>query len=111
MKEENIPDRGDLIYINFSPQSGSEQAGYRPAIILSPKLFNKGKFIAVCPITRQRKGYPFEVDLPEESTIEGVILTNQVKTFDWRSRGIKIKGHAPDEITEICIKYIQRYLF
>lgn len=99
--EEKIPKKGDLIYINFSPQSGSEQAGYRPAIVLSPRLFNKGKLIAVCPITNQRKGYPFGVASSEESTINEVILTNQIKTFDWKSRRIKIKGQVSNELTEI----------
>lgn len=111
MIDEQIPEKGDLVFINFSPQSGSEQAGYRPAIVLSPKLFNKGKFIALCPITRQKKGYPFEVSLPKDSPIEGVILTDQIKTFDWRSRGIQIKGQASDSITEECISYVQRYVF
>ncbi|GGJ94960.1 endoribonuclease MazF [Lentibacillus kapialis] len=110
MIDESIPDKGDLIFINFSPQSGSEQAGHRPAIVLSPKLFNKGKFVALCPITRKHKGYPFEVLLPEDSPIEGVILTDQIRTFDWRSRGLTIKGQAPEDISQKCIDLIHTFI-
>lgn len=65
-----VPDRGDLVYLDFNPQLEHEQAGTRPGIVLSPKLFNQ-----VCPITRQQKGYPFEIALPSGLAIEGVILT------------------------------------
>ncbi|WP_010531723.1 type II toxin-antitoxin system PemK/MazF family toxin [Lentibacillus jeotgali] len=110
MIDESIPDKGDLVFINFSPQSGSEQAGHRPAIVLSPKLFNKGKFVALCPITKKQKGYPFEVPLPEGSPIEGVILADQIRTFDWRSRGLKIKGQAPEAISEKCVDLIHTFI-
>lgn len=59
-----VPDKRDLIYLNFSPQSGHEQSGHRPAIVLSPKLFNQNTFLIACPITNQEKGYPFEVKIP-----------------------------------------------
>lgn len=105
-----IPDKGDLVHLNFSPQSGHEQSGVRPGIVLSPKLFNQGQFLAICPITSKIKGYPFEVELPEGSAIKGVILTDQVRTVDWRSRNLNIKDRAPDEITTTCLKRIYTFL-
>src|SRR4051794_5789960 len=99
-----VPDRGDLVYVNFDPQAGHEQAGKRPAIVLSPKAFNDiTNFAIVCPITRQEKGYPFEVKLPSGLPIEGVVLTDQVKSLDWKARGFNIKGHVSEEIVEVCL--------
>lgn len=71
-----VPEKGDLVYLNISLISGHKQAGVTPAIVLSPKLFNKGNFIVVCPITKQKK-YPIEVELNADLPIEGVVLTDQ----------------------------------
>ncbi|WP_010531892.1 type II toxin-antitoxin system PemK/MazF family toxin [Lentibacillus jeotgali] len=106
-----IPEQGDLVFTNFNPQVGREQAGYRPGIVLSPKAFNRDThFAAVCPITSKKKGYPFEVDLPEGLSIEGVILTDQVRTIDWRSRLLSIKDKAPEEVLESCINRVHAYI-
>ncbi|MCH1626446.1 endoribonuclease MazF [Fredinandcohnia quinoae] len=106
-----VPDRGDLVYLNFNPQAGHEQAGTRPAIVLSPKSFNEVTgFSIVCPITRQQKGYPFEVALPNGLGIEGVILTDQVKSLDWRARNFSIKGQVPKDIVEDCLNLIHTFL-
>lgn len=123
-----IPDRGDLIVLNFNPQAGHEQAGRRNAIVLSPKAFNDATgFIAVCPITNQKKGYPFEVDLPNEGIplddngfpITGVILTDQIKSLDWTVRNLKVlKKYNPkdaqieviDAIIDECLAKIGTYL-
>jgi mRNA interferase MazF len=106
-----VPDRGDLVYVNFTPQSGHEQAGRRPAIVLSPKLFNqKTGFAVLCPITRQKKGYPFEVELPSCLAIKGVILTDQLKSLDWRARQLQIVGRVPDEIVSKCLELIHTFL-
>lgn len=105
-----VPDKGDLIFLNFSPQTGHEQKGYRPAIVLSPKLFNNGTFVIVCPITSQIKGYPFEVKLPEGLEIHGAILTDQLRSLDWRSRNIKVVCKAPEEIVQECLDKISTYL-
>ncbi|QKY71382.1 type II toxin-antitoxin system PemK/MazF family toxin [Lentibacillus sp. CBA3610] len=105
-----VLEQGDLIYINFSPQSGHEQRGMRPAIVLSPSLFNQGAFIAVCPITKEKKGYPFEIELPDDLPVYGVILTDQIRTLDWRSRSAGLKGKAPQEIVEKCFNRIHTYL-
>ncbi|MCQ4087919.1 type II toxin-antitoxin system PemK/MazF family toxin [Saccharibacillus sp. JS10] len=86
-----IPSRGDLIWLNFDPQAGREQAGTRPAIVISEYDFNHVTgFAVVCPITNQSKGYAFEVALPSDSAFTGVILTDQFKSLDVRKRKIKI---------------------
>lgn len=106
-----IPARGDLVYVNFTPQSGHEQAGTRPGIVLSPKDFNQATgFAVVCPITRQAKGYPFEVALPDGLAIEGVVLTDQVKSLDWHSRQFNVKGQAPQEVVTDCLDLIHTFL-
>ena len=82
-----IPNRGDLVWINFNLQSGHEQAGRRPALILSPSSYNSKVGLAIlCPITSKIKGYPFEVNIPEKLEINGVILSDQIKSLDWKIR-------------------------
>jgi mRNA interferase MazF len=82
-----IPKRGDVIRINFNPQAGHEQAGRRPALVLSPASYNgKVGLVILCPITNQVKGYPFEVAIPVGLPISGVVLADQVKSLDWRVR-------------------------
>lgn len=82
-----IPDRGDVVWISLNPQAGHEQAGRRPALILSPADYNKKAGLAIlCPITNQIKGYPFEVIIPESKDVDGVILADQVKSLDWQAR-------------------------
>lgn len=82
------PNQGDFIWIKFSPQAGSEQAGTRPAIVLSPQKYNQAAGLClVCPITSQIKGYPFEYVIPSNPHIAGVILTDQLKSIDWTVRG------------------------
>ncbi|WLR51907.1 type II toxin-antitoxin system PemK/MazF family toxin [Bacillus tianshenii] len=107
----HAPERGDLVYINFNPQSGHEQAGTRPGIILSPQAFNHATgFAVVCPITRQQKGYPFEVPLPSSLAIEGVILTDQIKSLDWKARKLVIKDRAPEDVITDCLDLIHTFL-
>lgn len=82
-----VPRRGDVVWVTFNPQAGHEQAGRRPAVILSPAAYNRKVGLAIlCPITSQIKGYPFEVLLPSGLQISGVILADQVKNLDWRAR-------------------------
>ncbi len=105
------PDRGDLVFVDFNPQAGHEQAGQRPGIVLSPKAFNEATgFATVCPITTQKKGYPFEVELPEGLNISGVILTDQQKNLDWRARNFRIRDHAPDHVTDDCVAKIHTFV-
>lgn len=101
-----IPARGDIVWLTFNPQAGSEQAGRRPAIVLSPSSYNGKVGLAIfCPITNQVKGYPFEVALPKDVPITGVILSDQVKSLDWRSRNVQFACHTPQAvITEVLQK-------
>lgn len=91
-----IPDRGDLIWIVFNPQAGHEQAGRRPAVVLSPASYNgKIGLALLCPITSRRKGYPFEVLLPAGLPVTGVILADQIKSLNWRARQAEVIGQLP----------------
>ena len=90
-----VPDRGDLVWIDFEPQSGHEQAGRRPAIVLSPRSYNgKTGLALLCPVTSQIKGYPFEVHLPEHARVKGVVLADQIKSMDWRARRARFIGKS-----------------
>jgi mRNA interferase MazF len=82
-----VPERGDAIWITLNPQAGHEQAGRRPAVVLSPAAYNGRVGLAIlCPITSQIKGYPFEVVLPPGLAVTGAVLSDQVKSLDWRAR-------------------------
>jgi mRNA interferase MazF len=81
------PEQGDIAWLTLNPQSGHEQSGRRPAVVISPSSYNLKVGLAVfCPVTAKEKGYPFEVRLPEKCPVQGVVLADQVKSFDWRSR-------------------------
>ena len=85
-RKRYVPERGDIIWIDFSPHRGHEQAARRPAVALSPAKYNKSSgLVLVCPITSKRKGYPFEVEVVAEKT-QGVALADHVHSFDWRER-------------------------
>lgn len=85
--QEYLPDAGDLIWLDFTPQAGREQAGRRPALVISPRVYNSKTSLAiVCPITSQAKGYPFEVEVTGAGKISGVVLSDHVKNLDWRQR-------------------------
>lgn len=82
-----VPGRGDLIWLTFDPQAGHEQAGRRPALVLSPRAYNQRSGLAlVCPITSHVKGYPFEVLVEEPCGIAGAILADQIRNVDWKAR-------------------------
>ncbi|AFZ37005.1 transcriptional modulator of MazE/toxin, MazF [Stanieria cyanosphaera PCC 7437] len=96
-----IPDRGDIIKLSFSPQQGKEQAGIRPALVISPVAYNRiSHFILACPITSQVKGWRFEVVLPQGLNTYGVILADQVRLLDWQIRQAKLIEKAPSEVIE-----------
>ena len=93
-----MPRRGDLVWISLDPQAGHEQAGRRPAVVLSPEAYNGRVGLAIlCPITSQVKGYPFEVAIPSGIDVTGVILADQVKSLDWRARRAEYIATLPDE--------------
>lgn len=94
-----VPAKGDVVWLEFSPQVGHEQSGHRPALCISPREYNKKVGLAIfCPITSQVKGYPFEVMLPDSVEINGVILADQVKNFDWKARNASLICKIPDEV-------------
>ncbi len=82
-----VPDRGDAVWLTFEPHAGHEQAGRRPAVVISPRRYNRLSGLALlCPVTSQIKGYPFEVLLPPGLSIEGAVLSDQIRSLDWRAR-------------------------
>ena len=101
-----VPDCGDAVWLTFDPQSGHEQAGRRPALVLSPQAYNaKTSLAIVCPITNRQKGYPFEVLLRDASKVTGVILVDQIKSLDWRARDASLIEGVPIEVlTEVRLK-------
>jgi mRNA interferase MazF len=91
-----IPNSGDIIWITFNPQAGHEQAGRRPALVLSPAAYNGKVGLAIlCPVTSQIKGYPFEVVIPDDLKINGAILSDQVKSLDWKARQAEFASKLP----------------
>ena len=106
MNASYVPERGDLVWIDFNPQAGHEQAGRRPALVVSPAAYNGRVGLALlCPITSQVKGYPFEVSLPEGLRVRGVVLADQVKNLDWRARKVDFLDRAPaSAVTEVLRK-------
>jgi len=106
-----IPERGDIVWMNFSPQTGHEQQGKRPAIVVSPQAYNKIAGLALfCPITTKRKGYPFEVRIVNER-INGVVLSDQIKSLDWQQRGVEFIEKASDEEMIEVIKKLNVLIF
>jgi mRNA interferase MazF len=98
-KRAYVPARGDAVWITLDPQAGHEQRGRRPALVLSPAVYNQKVGLALmCPITNQAKGYPFEVPLPEGLPVSGVILADQVKSLDWGARQCARIAVLPDHI-------------
>jgi mRNA interferase MazF len=107
-----VPKCGDVVWITLNPQAGHEQAGHRPAVVLSPKSYNSKIGLAIlCPITSQVKGYPFEVLLPKGLPVAGAILSDQVKSLDWRARNTEIICTLPDEITSEVLQKLNTLLF
>ena len=102
-----VPERGDAVWISFHPQAGHEQAGRRPALVLSPASYNGRVGLALmCPITNKAKGYPFEVPLPSDSAATGVILADQIKSLDWRSRNATYHCTVREEVVAETVRLI-----
>jgi mRNA interferase MazF len=107
-----IPDRGDIVFLNFDPTKGHEQRGHRPALVLSPISYNRKTSLALfMPITNKQKGYPFEVVLPAELKTQGVVLADQIKCLDWRDRSIEFVEVAPESLIEAVQAKIEPLLF
>ncbi len=106
-----VPKRGDVVWITLNPQAGHEQAGRRPAVVLSPQTYNSKVGLAIlCPITNQVKGYPFEVLLPTGLPIAGAILSDQVKSLDWHVRNAELICTLTDEVTSEILQKLSTLL-
>jgi mRNA interferase MazF len=96
-----VPERGDVVWLAFNPQAGHEQAGTRPALAISPSAYNRRVGLGLfCPLTTQVKGYPFEVVLPPGLKAQGAILSDQIKSLDWRARKAKLLCRVPREVLD-----------
>ena len=106
-----VPEQGDAVWITLDPQAGHEQAGRRPALVLSPAAYNGRVGLALfCPITSQVKGYPFEVPLPAGSPVTGVVGADQVKSLDWRARKATRIGSVPEEVVAEVVRRLRALL-
>ncbi|HBT47837.1 MAG TPA: endoribonuclease MazF [Peptococcaceae bacterium] len=110
--ETYIPERGDIVWLQFNPRAGHEQAGRRPALVISPQLYNGKVGLALfCPITTKAKGYPFEVEIPAGLKITGVILADQVKSLDWQAREAQFACKVPAEVVAEVQAKVQVLIF
>lgn len=101
-----VPDTGDVVWLDFDPQAGHEQAGHRPALVLSPAAYNKLRGMMICfPTTSQIKGYPFEVVVSQVPP--SVILADQIKSIDWKARGAKKKGSVPQAVIDQAVAKVR----
>lgn len=100
------PDRGDVVWMDLNPQAGHEQAGRRPVLVLSPERYNtRVGLVVCCPITRQAKGYPFEVSVPAGLPVGGAVLADQIKSLDWRARRAERIGALPASVVhDVLVK-------
>src|SRR5881409_850611 len=110
-KATYIQERGDAVWITLDPQAGHEQAGRRPALVVSPSAYNGRVGLALfCPITNQVKGYPFEVPIPTGSSVTGVVGADQVKSLDWRARKAVRIGAVPEDVVAQVLQRLQALL-
>ena len=111
MVGEYVPNRGHLVWLDFNPQAGKEQAKRRPALVLSPKLYNRKSGLAICcPITSKQKGWPFEVALSGDIEIQGAILTDHVKSLDYRVRNAVYIQSCPDIVVDEVLARLRTIL-
>ena len=111
VKKLYVPERGDIVWLNFDPQAGHEQRGKRPAVVISPKEYNEKTGLGVfCPITSKIKNYPFEVKI-DSKKISGVVLSDQIKSLDWKSRDIELILKGNLEMVKEIVEKISVLLF
>ncbi|MHB8147122.1 MAG: type II toxin-antitoxin system PemK/MazF family toxin [Vulcanimicrobiaceae bacterium] len=104
----SVPERGDLIVIDFDPQAGHEQMKRRPALVLSPAAFNDVFGLAyVAPITTKPKGHAFEIPLPADSPVKGAVMVHQLKSLDWRARRARVEGQVPTNIVTCATEIVK----
>jgi mRNA interferase MazF len=106
-----VPDRGDIVWLQFNPQAGHEQAGHRPALVLSPANYNRlSGLMLCCPMTSKKKGYPFEVVIADAPEQESVVLADQVKSLDWKVRKAVKKGVVSGDVIAETVSKLQALL-
>ena len=111
MPRRFVPERGDVVWLEFDPQTGHEQAGRRPALVVSPAAYNgKVGLALLCPITSRVRGYPFEVLFPPDSRVDGAVLADQVKSLDWRARRARRFAVASREVMDEVLGKIHALL-
>ncbi|NCO34624.1 MAG: mRNA-degrading endonuclease [Armatimonadetes bacterium CG2_30_59_28] len=109
---EYVPRKGDFVAVTFDPQSGHEQRGRRPALVVSNDLFNKHTGLSlVCPITRTRRDYPFHAPIPGNEEVTGFVMVEQVKSIDFRAREAKRIGRAPDEVLQEVLALLDACIY
>jgi len=102
----DVPERGDLVWVDFTPHAGHEQGGRRPALVISPRYYNSNAgLMLACPITSPAKGYPFEVEIPPSMPVQGVVLCDHIRSLDFRARSAQRLGSAPSSLVdEVCAR-------
>ena len=106
-----VPDRGDVVWLSFTPQAGHEQAGRRPALTVSPRIYNARAGLGLfCPLTSHVKGYPFEVAVPAGFAIGGVILSDQVRSLDWQARAAEYVMTLPEHVVSEVMSKLRTLL-
>lgn len=107
-----VPRKGDFVALTFDPQSGHEQRGRRPALVVSNDLFNRHTGLCIaCPVTNARRDYPFHVSIPEDCEVSGVVMVEQVKSIDFRSRQVKRIGPAPESVLREALALLDACIY
>ncbi|MDZ4169931.1 MAG: type II toxin-antitoxin system PemK/MazF family toxin [Coriobacteriia bacterium] len=107
-----VPRKGDFVAVTFDPQSGHEQRGRRPALVVSNDLFNKATgFCIACPVTNTRRDFPFHVSIPDGEAVTGVVMVEQVKSLDYRARSVKRIGIAPEPVLEEVLSILDACIY
>ena len=107
-----LPRKGDFVALTFDPQSGHEQRGRRPALVVSNDLFNKHTGLCIaCPVTNSRRDYPFHVSIPDDCDVSGVVMVEQVKSIDFRARNVKRIGPAPAAVLEEVLSLLDACIY
>jgi mRNA interferase MazF len=107
-----LPRKGDFVALTFDPQSGHEQRGRRPALVVSNDLFNRHTGLCIaCPVTNARRDYPFHVTIPDGCAVTGVVMVEQVKSVDFRARNVKRIGLAPDAVLDEVLSLLDACIY
>ena len=107
-----VPHKGDFVALTFDPQSGHEQRGRRPALVVSNDLFNKHTGLCIaCPVTSARRDYPFHVSIPDGCEVTGVVMVEQVKSIDFRTRHVKRIGAAPESVLQQALSLLDACIY